>query len=177
MTRIIVAPFSNSDIRDWPADHYAALIGDLVDGLSRQVRIGVVGTRNQKQRACAIVRDHDPVLVRNECGRLPWPAVIEQVRSADLVIGNNSGLVHLAGYHGVPTLCLFGGAHQRLEWHALGASVTTLSRTIGCSPCHLDHDSGCPYDKACLRQILPSTAAGVALDMIARAGSPPGGDY
>ena len=87
---------------------------------------------------------------------------------ARCVIGNNSGIVHLGGHFGVPTVCVFGGSHQRGEWHARGVSVVTVSRTIGCSPCQLDHGGVSPYGKACLREIAPEEVADATVLAIER---------
>lgn len=155
-----MAPFSNSAIRNWPARHYAALVGLLLDtdeASGHPVRI--VGTPSQRTRADAIVRTHPADRVTNDCGRLSWPEVAAGLRSAACVIGNNSGIAHLAGHYGVPTVCIFGGSHQRLEWRPLGANVVLLSRAIGCSPCHLDHGGRCGYGLACLGEIRPATVA------------------
>ena len=97
----------------------------------------------------------DATRVVNDCGRLTWPDTIDLIRSAACVIGNNSGIAHLAAFEGVPTVCVFGGAHQRLEWRPIGSHVVTLSRAIACSPCHLHHAAACPYGLACLTEIGP----------------------
>lgn len=172
MSDIIVAPFSNSDIRDWPSGHYAALAGILSARWPGPGMIRVIGTRNQALRANDIVRLLDPARVANDCGRLPWSDVVARLKSAACVIGNNSGIAHLAGRYGVPTVCVFGGSHQRLEWRPMGLNVVTISRSIGCSPCHLDHGANCPYDKSCLRQIMPDIVADIVLELLAR----PAGD-
>ena len=172
MSAIVIAPFSNSAIRDWPAEHFAALTGLLLERWdSRDGLIRIIGTPNQRQRANAVVRAYPADRVLNDCGRLPWPMVLEEVRDAACVIGNNSGIAHLAGSLGVPTVCIFGGSHQRVEWRPLGLTVTLLSRTIGCSPCHLDHGRNCGYGLACLREIAPNEVADAVLAAIA-AGRP-----
>ncbi|MFD1951719.1 glycosyltransferase family 9 protein [Sphingomonas arantia] len=155
MNDIIVAPFSNSAIRDWPAAHYAKLIGMLLDEPEVTGMIHVIGTPNQRLAACEIVRFHSPERVINACGRLTWPAVLVALRSAACVIGNNSGIAHVSGYYGTPTVCVFGGSHSRTEWRPRGRSVVVLSRTISCSPCQLDHGHASPYGKACLWDIDP----------------------
>ena len=159
MTGIVVAPFSNSGIRDWPSSSYRALIGLLVDRLETHDVVRVIGTPNQKLRANEIVR-HLPVdRVVNDCGKLTFAQMTEELRTASCIVGNNSGVVHLGGFFQVPTVCIFGGSHQRHEWRALGPTVLIVSRTIGCSPCQLDHGNVSPYDKACLRQIEPAVVA------------------
>jgi len=166
MNHIIVAPFSNSDIRDWPARHFQALIGRLV--AERDEVIRVVGAPGQAIRARDIVRPFDANRVVNDCGRTPWPATLDLIRSATCVVGNNSGIAHLAAFHGVPTVCVFSGSHQRLEWRPIGSQVITLSRAIACSPCHLHHAAHCPYGLACLDQITPDSVFDAVTRLIDR---------
>ena len=159
MSEIFLAPFSNSEIRDWPLSHFAALIGLLLDQLPGSFNLRVIGAPGQKLRAHEVVRAYPASRVTNECGRLPWPEVVRQLKQAACVVSNNSGVGHLGGYFDVPTVCVFGGSHPRGEWRPLGRSVVLVSRVIGCSPCQLDHSSGSPYSKACLREISPDVVA------------------
>jgi ADP-heptose:LPS heptosyltransferase len=153
MSHIVVAPFSNSDIRDWPAGHFQALIARLV--AEREEVIRVVGSPGQAIRVREIVRPFDASRVICDCGRASWSATLGLIRTAACVVGNNSGIAHLAAFEGVPTMCVFSGSHQRLEWRPIGAQVITLSRAIACSPCHFHHAADCPYGLACLDQITP----------------------
>lgn len=166
MDVIVLAPFSNSAIRDWPAGHFADLIGLLLERWKGHGIIRVIGTPSQRQRANFIVRRYPADRVVNDCGRLSWPIVVEQVRRAACVIGNNSGIAHLAGSLDVKTVCIFGGSHQRVEWRPLGFNVTLLSRAIACSPCQLDHGRNCHYGLACLREITPEEVCVAVMSVI-----------
>ena len=155
MSDIIVAPFSNSSIRDWPMEHYRDLVGLLLEDEELTGTVRVIGTTGQRLGACEIVRRYPADRVVNECGRLAWGKVLVMLRAAACVIGNNSGIAHVSGHYGTPTVCVFGGSHQRLEWRPRGPHMVVLSRLIGCSPCHLDHRGASPYGKACLWDIQP----------------------
>ena len=168
MSDIVVAPFSNSDIRDWPLDHFAELVGLLLAALPDDARIRVVGTASQRLRGNEVVRDQPAPRVVNECGRLRWADLLLLLPQARCVISNNSGIGHLGAHFGVPTVCVFGGSHQRHEWRPLGRNVILVSRAIGCSPCQLDHHAVSPYRKACLREIPPATVAAAALAIMGR---------
>lgn len=176
MSDILLAPFSNSDVRDWPISYYAALAGLLLERLGPDQQVRVVGTAGQKLRACEIVRAFPATRVTNECGRLAWPQLIEEIRRAACLVGNNSGLAHLAGYFGTPTVCVFGGSHPRHEWRPLGRSVILVSRVIGCSPCQLDRGNRSPYGQACLRELDPADVADAASFIIAQVARGPRDD-
>jgi ADP-heptose:LPS heptosyltransferase len=169
MTDIVIAPFSNSPIRDWPGAHFSTLIGLLLEQLGEDVRIRLTGTASQRLGVNEIVRYHPADRVFNTCGKLSWDEVLEALRTADCVIGNNSGIAHVAGFLNAPTVCIFGGSHQRTEWGPRGEHVIILSRVIGCSPCHLDHGHVSPYGKACLREIDPAQVADAARTVMSSA--------
>lgn len=169
MGDIIIAPFSNGDIRDWPADHYARLI-QLLDERHDDGVIRVVGSRTQMSRASEIVRASPADRVVNACGRLSWSEVQSQLSLAACVIGNNSGIAHLAAHLGVPTVCVFGGAHQRTEWRPVGFNVALVSRAIGCAPCMLHRAADCSYGLACLGLITPEAVCEAAMAVMARVG-------
>ena len=168
MSPIIVAPFSNSGIRDWPSSHYRSMVALLLDRINPMPSIWITGTPGQRLRANEIVRAFPVAGVTNMCGKLSWSELLGKLSSAACIIGNNSGLAHLGGHFGVPTVCIFGGSHQRYEWRALGHSVMLITRAIGCSPCQLDHGQVSPYDKACLRQIEPQTVADAVVAIMHR---------
>jgi len=118
-------------------------------------------------RARDLVRSFDPARIVNDCGRLAWPALEALVRRAGCVIGNNSGMAHLAAFAGVPTICIFGGAHRRGEWRPIGPKVAVLSRALACSPCGFHTAAACPFGVACLDQIDPATVLQVACGLLA----------
>ncbi|WP_442678967.1 glycosyltransferase family 9 protein [Sphingomonas sp. ASY06-1R] len=166
MSEIVIAPFSNNALRDWPAENYGKAIELLLPQLGPEVRFSVIGTRGQRLAAAQIVRPFTAERVVNDCG-LPWGAVLDKIRKAGCVIGNNSGITHTSCYLGAPTVCIFGGSHQRTEWGPLGENAIILSRVIGCSPCQLNSAADCPYGAACLREIEPREVGSAALRIMA----------
>ena len=169
MSDVVIAPFSNSAVRDWPVEHYTRLVGLLLDRVGGEARVRIVGSTGQRLRACDIVRPYPSGRVSNECGRLAWPALLGMLGSAGCVVGNNSGITHVSGAYGTPTVCVFGGSHERREWRPRGGNVVLLTRAIGCSPCQLDHGDTSPYNKACLRQIEPASVLDAVVTVISRA--------
>ncbi|MGN7997978.1 glycosyltransferase family 9 protein [Sphingomonas sp. 22176] len=170
MREVILSPFSNSYVRDWPVDYYRILLEKLLAVAPSDILFRVIGTQAQALRARDIVRPLDAGRVFNDCGCHTWDVVASAIGRAACVIGNNSGVAHLAAQRGVPTICIFGGSHQRQEWRPVGRHVTIVSRAIWCSPCHLDRSSQCRFDKACLRGIDPEDVASAVLQTMANVG-------
>ena len=155
-SRVVVAPVSNSDLRDWPAAHYAALIGQLVEKLDCTVLL--IGSRAQSGTLGHIVQTSGAGhRVVNLAGRTAWADIPDVLRTADLVICNNSGIAHLAASIGVRTLAIYSASHQPQEWGPRGAHARALMAVVPCSPCGFDQLSLCPHEHACMQGLLPDT--------------------
>lgn len=157
---IVVAPFSNEQLRDWPGGHYAELLDHCVRNLDSTIK--VIGTIHQRPMANLIVRNLPADRVENLCGLLPWARVSDLLAGAQVVVGNNSGIPHTAARLGVPTVCIFGGTHAESEWMPRGAHVFLITKHTVCSPCSRQ---SCVYGKRCLHEIPPLAV----FDLVVRA--------
>lgn len=150
---VVVAPTSNSDLRDWPAASYAELVRLLVDRLGCTVTL--VGAPAQ---AAALERIRDAADRGAKVaagGRTPWADVPGVLRGADLVICNNSGIAHLAASVGALTLAIHSASHQPQEWGPRGARSHAVMAVVPCSPCGYDRLAECPNDHTCMTGLLP----------------------
>jgi ADP-heptose:LPS heptosyltransferase len=171
--RIVVAPLSNSQIRDWGIKNYAQLVGLLLEKTACCAVL--VGSKMQRDEIERIVEQNNrDRRIINLAGTADWSETTEIVRTADLVISNNSGVAHLAAACGAPTLALYSGSHQPEEWGPRGNHVHTISALVPCAPCGYDKLELCPNDHVCMKQIAPATIADHAIAMLHGAG-PVGG--
>ncbi len=155
--RIVVAPFSNSTVRDWPPGHYATLIRLLLGRLDGT--IAVIGAPTQAGQAAtllALLGEHAAGgRVLDLVGKTQWSDMPEILRAADLVICNNSGIAHQAAGLGAPTLAIYSGSHQPLEWGPRGPRARAVMLPVPCSPCGWERVEDCPNDHMCMRMITP----------------------
>jgi ADP-heptose:LPS heptosyltransferase len=162
---VVVAPLSNSAVRDWPLDRYINLIGMLLAKL--ECYVVLVGARDQLTSLNRICDRHDgePRLI-NLGGRIDWAELAGVVRRADLVIANNSGVAHLAAACGRPTLAIYSGSHQPQEWGPRGENVRTVTAAVPCSPCGYERLELCPHDHRCMKLIEPEAIFRHAVAML-----------
>ena len=154
--RVVVAPVSNSDLRDWPVAHYVELIRALVTRLDCVVLL--VGSRAQTGPLGHIVEDSGCAgRVVSLAGRTAWSDIPDVLRGADLVICNNSGIGHLAASVGAPTLAVYSASHQPQEWGPRGPRSQALMAVVPCSPCGYDRLAECPYEHTCMQGLLPES--------------------
>ena len=162
---IVIAPFSNSSVRDWPADRYSRLIGMLMEETS--CHIVLVGARDQVSGLSNLCQQHDgSERIVNLGGRIDWSSLAAVVRRADLVIANNSGVAHLAAACARPTLAIYSGSHQPQEWGPRGDHVRAVTAAVPCSPCGYDRLELCPHDHRCMKLIEPETILRHATEML-----------
>ena len=92
-------------------------------------------------------------------GRTDLLQVVQIMKSAAAFIGNDSGLMHLAGALGLPTVGIFGSSNP--DWtHPLGARTSAVvAEGFACRPC---------YRKTCnqARFCLAEVAAGTVLEQV-----------
>lgn len=137
---VVLAPGCKTGMmaaKRWP--HFEALAERFDDVI-------VVGTSDD-------LRQHDgapmrfPAHVRSFVDRLTLRETAELMASCGIVVGNDSGLSHVAGAVGVATLMMFGPTdHACLG--PLPPSVTVLRAGLPCEPCWRAAPLG-----ACLRRV------------------------
>lgn len=163
--RIVISPFANERVREWPTRHFRRLI-QLMTG-DKDMRVIIVGTQAQRTRANELVRGFSAVQVVNACGRLKWDEVEELIASAGCIITNNSGIGHVAAKRGAWTLCIFAASHAWREWMPRGPRVILITRMTACAPCELGSQL-CPNATACMTDLMPQAVYDRFLDIQSR---------
>lgn len=149
---VVISPFANERLRQWPWRHYRSLIEMIVREYG--LPVVVVGTRGQRAAANEIVRGLSSEMVANTCGVWSWAELVAAVDAAPYVIANNSGVAHLAAARGRWTLCIFAASHAYNEWMPRGPRVVTLVKAVACSPCEMGTEH-CPNGVACMVDLEP----------------------
>jgi ADP-heptose:LPS heptosyltransferase len=118
---VAIHPGSGSPSKNWPAECFAEVIGALQQhhGVACLVLAGPAD-----EEVLARLQHHRRGEVATLVG-LPLPIVAAIMAGARAFLGNDSGLAHLAGQLGLPTLALFGPTDPTI-WSPLGPRVRTL---------------------------------------------------
>ena len=163
--QIAIAPFSNSNLRDWPFAHYVTLIRMLVDRLDCAVTL--LGSQQQAAELDRMMREAGALpQIRNLGGKTAWVDMPRLVRQADLVICNNSGIAHLAASAGALTLAIYSASHQPQEWGPRGRRAHALMAAVPCSPCGHDRLNECPNEHLCMQGLAPETVFAEAQSLL-----------
>lgn len=125
---LAVAPTANWRAKEWRIEHFRALVERLTGpgGVMPGATVAAMGAPEERPKAT-------PLLDALAAGRgadlygQPLGVVAACLRRADLFVGNDSGLMHLAAAAGAPTLGLFGPSREEhyAPWGSRAAVVRT----------------------------------------------------
>ena len=118
---VLIHPGSGSAVKCWPLSRYLQLAELLRgEGLSPGFIVGPVETETWPPDRIAEI-ERMGTLLRN----LPLETLSDNLASAELYIGNDSGVSHLAAALETPTLVVFGTTSAE-RWRPLGNNVDTI---------------------------------------------------
>ncbi len=137
--RALLFPGAGNRNKCWPVEQFQAL-GEWLG--ARGWAVTCVYGPAEKERGVR-VKNFEPAFPDD------FQALQRLLVQADLVVGNDCGPLHLAGYLGVPGLALFGPADPK-QWGPYG--IKTVSRHLPCSPCTELGEVACS-DPVCLREL------------------------
>ena len=82
-------------------------------------------------------------------GKTTHAQLMDELRTCDLLLTNDTGTMHLAAHLAVPTVALFGSTEPALTG-PLGSQHRIIRHHVECSPCFLRE---CPIDFRCMKAI------------------------
>lgn len=118
----------------WPAAHFAQLADELV---ARGYTVWLLGSAKDHATGEAVIaaaRTAGTDALRNLCGLTSLTQAIDLIALADLVVCNDSGLMHVAAALGRPLVALYGSSSPGFT-PPLSPRATVLSLGLACSPC------------------------------------------
>jgi len=133
--RLIFCPGAEfGPAKQWPASHYAELANNL---LAQGWQLLILGSEADKSIANDITKEIDPNVissVSNLCGQTKLSDAIDLLASADLVVSNDSGLMHIAAALQKPLLALYGPTSPSFT-PPLANNAHIMQIEVDCGPC------------------------------------------
>ena len=144
----------------WPSTHFAALAKKLAE---RGCAIWLFGSPKDHAVAEEILQ-RAPGLCRNLCGATSLGQAVDLLAMAELVVCNDSGLMHVAAALDRPLVTLYGSSSPGFT-PPLSDQADILSLNLDCSPCF---KRKCPLGHLdCLNKLMPERVLAAALKRIA----------
>jgi heptosyltransferase-2 len=132
----------------WPARHFAELARRLA---AKGYGVWLFGSDKDKAIGEEVVRLSRGAAV-NLCGKTDLAGAIDLLSLAEVVVSNDSGLMHVAAGVGRPVVALYGSSSPE-HTPPLSASARLVRTGIECSPCYARE---CPLGHfKCMNDLLP----------------------
>ncbi len=166
--RVAIHPGAGTTIKHWPVEHWAM----VADALAERWQAAVIFTGSEAERdEIEQIRKRMSHAVQSVslAGETPLGTLAALYSRTRIVMGVDSGPLHLAVASGVPTVHLYGPADP-VEFGPWSASAIEASRhillstSIGCRPCRLlDWPESDAINHPCVRDIPPQAVIAAAL--------------
>ncbi len=132
----------------WPARHFAALARKLA---AQGYAVWLIGSGNEREIGEEIAASSEGAAA-NLCGRTDLASAIDLLSVAEVVVSNDSGLMHVAAGVGCPVVALYGSSSPE-HTPPLSSNARMLRTGIECSPCFKRE---CPLGHfKCMNELLP----------------------
>ncbi len=138
------------DAKKWPEEHYASLANY---GIEHGLQVWIFGSPRDNVAAGKICDAVENVeYCHNLAGKTTLVDVVDLMALAQLVVSNDSGLMHIASAVGCETAVIYGSTSPTFT-PPLTQKVEIVSRELSCSPCF---ERTCPLEhKECLSRLQP----------------------
>jgi len=149
--------------RRWFPDRFAAVADVLIE--RHGLGVVVVGTADERALAAEVIA-HMKRPAANLAGRTSLDELGGVLRRCALLVGNDSGVAHLASAVGTPVVTVFGPFNHH-TWRPLGRSVVVRATpALPCMPCvnrgfARGYPEGCP-PRYCLQEVTPAMVVAAA---------------
>jgi lipopolysaccharide heptosyltransferase I len=158
-----INPFCSkgSAFKRWDLANYAGLIRQIGDatGATMMILWGP-GEEEEARRLAEAAGIHAALACPTTV-----PQLLALLKRADLYIGGDTGVMHLAAFARLPVVAIFGPTDHLVNG-PYGSGHTIVRRELPCSPCR---DKGCE-SRECLRSITVDEVRRAVLEAWTRAG-------
>ncbi|MDD5107948.1 MAG: lipopolysaccharide heptosyltransferase II [Candidatus Omnitrophica bacterium] len=145
---IVVAPGSRSQVKCWDKHNFSQLCNQLKKEGKDIVLVGDKGD----QSICSYVQQNSSPGIFNLCARTTLGQLGALLKKSQLLITNDSAVMHLASYLNVPVAAIFGPTDEK-KYGPWSQKSIVIKKDIFCRPCE---KAQCHFGTlACLSCIKP----------------------
>lgn len=151
---VAIAPGARHATKRWPISKSAALCRMLID---EGMRVSLIGGVSDVS-ICNAVADASDVEVARADGAQTIEQTIRVLDTADILVTNDSGVMHLGAARKIPIVAIFGSTVKEFGFAPYGTIFTLIEHDVQCRPCsHIGRDT-CPKKHfLCMESIAPAT--------------------
>ncbi|MCX5824554.1 MAG: lipopolysaccharide heptosyltransferase II [Deltaproteobacteria bacterium] len=132
--------------KKWLPERFSATADRLIDATGAQTIL--FGSGNDRESTAAVEKNARHRLI-DIAGKTNLKEAMALIARCTLFLSNDSGLMHVAGALGIPTIAIFGSTNPATT-SPVGEKSVVIHHDVPCSPCL---KSVCPTDFCCMEMI------------------------
>lgn len=142
-TRIAVAPGAFHATKRWLPERFAEAASTLAQETGAEI---VLLGGSADQHICATVATYIPkgISVINASGKTSISETAQILDSCNLLLTNDTGVMHIAAARGVPVVSVFGSTVQEFGFAPFRVPARVVEADVPCRPCTHIGRSHCP---------------------------------
>ncbi|MGA9407458.1 MAG: glycosyltransferase family 9 protein [Bacteroidota bacterium] len=131
---IVLNPAGSFSTRSWPLDHFLGFATGWIDNVDADSQFLVLGTEQIREKANFLKKNLGDKLI-NLVGKTTPSEAFAILQKAELVVSEDSGLMHMAWVAQVPVVALFGSSRSAWSKPPGRWSVCLDSSDLDCGEC------------------------------------------
>ncbi len=150
---VILHATSGNEKKQWNLQNWAKVLKYLSN--EKNVQVMFLGAELDKKiysEILSLVKSNLDIPPLNLCGELTLKQSMAMTKKVDLLVGCDSGNLHIASAVKTPVIGIYGPMSIK-KWGALGDKNILLQSDLPCAPCGLK--GKCKNNYACLTSITP----------------------
>ncbi|MBY0516282.1 MAG: glycosyltransferase family 9 protein [Bacteriovoracaceae bacterium] len=141
---VVFAPVASFAAKRWPIEYYLSLAQLFLERTKGIDLVIVAGPEDHHCQAFNVIADERLI---NLQGKTKLKESMAWMQGAVTVVGNDSGMNHVAETGDVPVITLFGPTHEAFGFAPHLKNSTALSKNLWCRPCSTTGSKNCFRDK------------------------------
>jgi heptosyltransferase-2 len=144
----------------WPLENFIKFSKYLIR--NKNASIILLGSEKDSEMSYFFEeRVEEKIYFKNLVGKTDLLNACALIKSSDLFVGNDSGLLHIANALGIPSVGIFGPSSPEQDVSFMNKNVVIIKHKVPCSPCYVhqpDFNFKCEYRNKCLTNITVDDA-------------------
>lgn len=159
-----LAPGAGYETKRWPAEYFS----QSMNWLTSKLNIGIILFGGKPEMALGeSIRDGFKGDALNTCGQLSLQEAAALMQQCNVVISNDTGLMHLAAALNKKLVAIFGSTTAELGFFPNATEQVILQRDLDCRPCSHVGRHKCPKKHfRCMRDIQPESVSAAVLKLL-----------
>ena len=141
ISKIAIAPGAHHFTKRWPADKFIALIKELKSRYKAEIVL--IGGKTDRD-LCSEISSALPFEVDDQSGSTSILKTAEIINSCDLLVCNDTGVMHMAAARRVPLIAIFGSTVKELGFMPFRSPNIIVEKNVKCRPCSHIGRHKCP---------------------------------